>query len=135
MYSQILNSCNFWSWFFGSSEESIINKNLWPIEFVLICQLKHMFYRVTTTISPALRHVATENRKGNVKFETKSVFHRWYLTVVSRMCQRMDLLKNASGILIINQYIWHGNFYFINLLHSYSYLKSNFVQILPLSGV
>ena len=31
-------------------------------------------------------------------------------------------LKNSRGILIINKYIWHVN-YFINLLHSYSYLK------------
>ena len=46
----------------------------------------------------------------------ESVFHRRYLTVVSRMCHRMDIFKNSSGILIINQHIWHAKFRFIYLL-------------------
>ena len=80
-----------------------------------------MFYRVTTTISPVLRHEVIENRKLNIKFETESVYHRLHLTVVLRMCQRMDIFKNSTGILIINQYMWRVNFNFIYLLHFYNY--------------
>ena len=41
--------------------------------------------------------------------------------------------KNSSGILIINQYIWHVNDHFVNLL--YSHFKLNFIKITPFSGI